>query len=264
MRALLGQIPIASGDVARNVATIVEAIEAAPEADLAVFPELALTGYDLSRVDRLAIPEGDAALDPVREAARRVGTAVVVGFAERRGRELVDSLACIGEDGAWRATARKLQLFGEERGVFAPASELLVVELAGRLVAPLVCFDIEFPEPARAAALAGAEVLVTAAANMEPHGAEHAICAAARALDNRLPHLYVNRTGLDGGLSFVGGSAALRSDGSVIVRLGGRPEVAVCELPPRSVTSATDYLRLLPPTPPVRTVRSIALEGIAS
>jgi predicted amidohydrolase len=264
VRALLGQIPIAPADPARNVATVVQAIESAPDAALAVFPELAVSGYDLDRVEALAVVERDPLLDPVRDAARRTGTAVVLGFAELRGDHIANSLACIGEDGEWLATYRKVQLFGEEDQVFCVGEELLVVELAGMRVAPLVCFDMEFPELARAAAAAGAELLVTAAANMAPYGPDHALAAAARALDNRLPHLYVNRTGTEGGLEFVGGSTALRADGSVITRLGAAPDAAVCELSARSLTADTDYLGLLRPTPQVRSVRSTVLEGLSS
>ena len=47
----------------------------------------------------------------------------------------------------------------------------------------------------RALALAGAELLVTASANMEPFGPDHEIATRARALENRLPHVYVNAIG---------------------------------------------------------------------
>ena len=42
-------------------------------------------------------------------------------------------------------------------------------------VGPLICFDIEFPEPARELAAAGAELLVTASANMAPFGPDHEV-----------------------------------------------------------------------------------------
>ena len=259
MRVLLGQIEIAPGDVERNVAEMVAALDRHPEAELAAFPELALTGYDLDRVHALAVPERAPAFAPVQSAARRNRTAVVLGFPERRGAEVADSAACIDADGRWAATYRKVQLFGgAERERFVAGDELVVVALAGLRVAPLVCFDVEFPEPARAAAAAGAEMLVTVAANMAPFGPDHALAAAARALDNRRPHLYVNRIGSEGGHRFAGGSAALSADGAAGLRLGERPEVAVCELPLEAPAPEVDYLGLLRPTPPVTEVAATA------
>ncbi|HST43461.1 MAG TPA: nitrilase-related carbon-nitrogen hydrolase, partial [Conexibacter sp.] len=125
----------------------------------------------------------------------------------------------------------KTHLFGAEAEAFAAGDELLVVELAGRRVAPLVCFDVEFPEPARALARAGAELLATLSANMEPYGPDHALAARARALDNRLPHVYVNRVGGEGGHRFVGGSAAIGADGAALAELGEGVATATAELP---------------------------------
>ncbi|HEU4975260.1 MAG TPA: nitrilase-related carbon-nitrogen hydrolase [Baekduia sp.] len=260
MRVLLGQLDAVPGDLAANAASVAGALDAHPEAELAAFPELALTGYDLAAVERLAVPEGSPALDPIREAAQRNGTAVVVGFAERREDGTANAVACIDADGRWAATYRKVQCFDREAEHFVAGDELVVVELAGRRVAPLICFDVEFPEPARAVALAGAEVLVTVAANMEPYAPDHALAAAARALDNRRPHLYVNRVGAEAGLRFVGRSAAIGPDGEVAVRLGDQAETHVCDLPVGAPSPATDYLRLLRPTPGVNTVTSTLLE----
>lgn len=239
MRVLLAQLRPEPGDVAANARAVAAALAAHAGADVAVFPELFLGGYDPARVGEVAIVEGDPAVAPIRDAARAHGTAVLVGFAERLpGGAVANAVACIDADGEWRATYRKTHLFGgEESRVFVAGDVLRVVGLAGRRVAPLVCFDMEFPEPARALARAGAELLLTLAANMEPYGADHALAARARALDNRLPHVYVNRVGEEAGLRFVGGSLAVAPDGSVLADLGDGPALACVEL---DLTPASD------------------------
>src|SRR5947209_1236399 len=75
----------------------------------------------------------------------------------------------------------KTRLFGAERDGFQPGAALRIVRLAGVAVAPLICFDAEFPEPVRALAAGGAELLVTASANMGPFAAEHEVATRARA-----------------------------------------------------------------------------------
>ena len=59
----------------------------------------------------------------------------------------------------------------------------------------MICFDVEFPEVARSLAKAGANLLVTVSANMDPFGRDHDVFATARALENGVPHLYVNQVG---------------------------------------------------------------------
>jgi predicted amidohydrolase len=226
---------------------LAEVIAAYPDADVAVFPELYLSGYDATHAVRLACAATGCELASVRQAAARNATAVIVGFPERlESGAIADSVACIDQSGALVGVYRKTHLFGDELSTFEAGGVLLVVELFGKRVAPLICFDVEFPEPARSCALAGAEVLVTASANMEPFFAEQRIAAQARALENRLPHLYVNRCGTERNLRFVGGTCAIGADGAVLAETApGDEEILYLEVPFEHVRdSRIDYLRL--------------------
>jgi (R)-amidase len=217
MRALLAQLEPAGtpDDNAGRAAEIIRSRGAA--VDLVAFPELYLTGYDLERVASVAIAIDSAPLAAIREAAADAATAVAIGLAERRGRAISNTAVLVDERGAIVARYRKTHLFGEEANAFEPGNELIVAELGGVRVGTMICFDMEFPETARELARAGAELLLTVSANMEPFYGDHLIASQGRALDNRLPHLYVNRCGSEAGLRFVGGSRALRPDGTVAV-----------------------------------------------
>lgn len=249
MRVLLVQAASRPGEPAANARTLGDAVAAHPDADLAVCPELFLTGYDLSAAAERAIAPDDAALALVRETARETGTAIVAGFVERlAGGGIANAVACIDADGAWAGTYHKAHLFGRERDVFTAGERLLAVELAGRRIGLLNCFDVEFPEPARALARAGAELLVTVAANMAPYGPDHLLAVRARALDNRLAHVYVNRCGSEAGLEFVGGSLAVAPDGTPLLALGGGAESALAQLDLDAVPeAAVDYLNHVRP-----------------
>ncbi|HEY4279396.1 MAG TPA: nitrilase-related carbon-nitrogen hydrolase, partial [Conexibacter sp.] len=229
-----------------------------------VFPELFLSGYEPDRAQQLALAPGDEPLRVIAEAARQHGIAVLVGFVERVAPDVVaNAVACFDADGEWRGSYRKTHLFGEhERAAFAPGDALFLPKLAGLRVGPLVCFDVEFPEPARALASAGAELLVTVAANMEPYGPDHALAARARALDNRLPHIYVNRVGEQSGLRFVGGSAAIAAGGAPLAQLGDGEAVATVELPVGAAAPAdVDYLAHVRVGLPVHAVSSSSVRG---
>lgn len=254
MRLLLGQLAPRPGDVARNADAVCAAVAANPDVELAVFPELFLSGYFDGRDERHAIEVGDPALQRIRDAAARHATSVVVGFAERTADGLANSVACIGEDGALRAVYRKCQLFGAgERAAFQAGEGLVLTDLGGRRVGPLICFDVEFPETARVVAVGGAELLVTVAANMAPYGPDHALAARARALENRLPHIYVNRVGVERELEFVGESCVIDASGSAVAQLADEEAARSVTVDlTTDVAADVDYLRY---------VRDLSVQG---
>ncbi len=251
MLALLAQLPPAPGSPIANAARVAAAIGEHPEAELAVFPELFISGYRLRDLDPVACEPDGPELGIVAEAAATARTATVVGFLERSGSGFHDSVACFDERGDLAAVYRKVKLFGGESGAFVPGCRMLLVELAGRVVAPLACFDMEFPELARAAALAGADLLVTVAANMDPYGREHRVHAVSRALENRIPHLYVNRVGEESGFAFTGESRFVDADGIVLAEAEGREErILLADVGPAGAAdSRVEYLSFEPSRP---------------
>lgn len=91
----------------------------------------------------------------------------------------------------------------------------------GIRVGILICFDIEFPETARALATLGADLLIVTNGNMDPYGPVHAKCIAARALENQVFAVMTNRCGTGaGGLTFPGLSALVDPFGENVVLAG--------------------------------------------
>src|SRR3954463_12018828 len=78
VRVALAQIDCDLGDVAANACRVRETLAAVPDADLVVFPELALTGYQATGAGEVARGPG-ARETPALGGA---GGAFVVGFAE--------------------------------------------------------------------------------------------------------------------------------------------------------------------------------------
>jgi (R)-amidase len=249
VQALLAQLASAPGDLDANVAGAVAAIGAHPQVDIAIFPELYLGGYDLALVSETARTSDCRELATLARAAAEASTAVVVGFAERLDDgTIANSAACIDRDGSLAGVYRKLQLFGPEREVFRPGAGLRIVRLAGIDVGLLICFDVEFPELARALALGGATLLVTPSANMDPFVVDHEIASRARALENHLPHLYVNGVGSPGGLQLVGHSRSIDAGGAILGETASNGSMLL--VAPIGAAGPTDdridYLRDLP------------------
>jgi predicted amidohydrolase len=221
VRILLAQFAPVPNQVQVNVDTVTRLVREHPDVDIAVFPELALHGYSLRDLQPVDLGPGSSVRDQLSRAAADHHTALVVGMATAAadGGAPANCAVCIDASGEPAGSYAKTQLFGAEPRYFSPGGSYLVTTLAGVAVAPLVCYDLEFPEPARALAAAGAELLVTIAANMDPYAAEHELFSRVRALENRLPHVYVNRVGVEGDLRFCGGSCAVEATGRVVGRL---------------------------------------------
>ena len=248
-----------------NIETMREVISDRPEADLVVFPELYLSGYVLDGIEELAVRQDGPELQSIAGIARESSTALVFGAPEHVEGGVANSAYCVDERGTIAAVYRKVQLFGGyESDAFVAGDELRVVELCGVKIGLMICFDVEFPEVARALARAGAELLVTISANMEPFGNDHAVFVSARALENGLPHVYVNQVGPAGTLNFVGGSTVVSADGEVDAQAGSSEEEVpgVSLILPARSSARQDYLsELRSPMPGVKNVTSASKPG---
>lgn len=249
MRALLAQLEPVPRDVPANVARVRALLERSEGADLLVLPELFLGGYELTDTEAVSIELDGPEVAELREAARAAGTAAVLGAAERVAGGVANSALAISRSGALAGVYRKTHLFGAEDGPYVAGDELVAVDLDGRVVGLMVCFDAEFPEVARTLALRGAELLLTISANPVEFRRDHEVFVPARALESGLPHVYVNRVGSQEGIAFGGDSMAVDPEGRVTVRAGPDEErVLAAEVPQPGRTDArTRYLELRRP-----------------
>ncbi|MBL6749204.1 MAG: NAD+ synthase [Nevskia sp.] len=217
------QINLWVGDIAGNVDKIAAAAARARDelhAGLVVFPELSLLGYppdDL--LLRSALPR--AIEDGVRRLlAAAHGITLVVGLPEFAEDGLYNA-AFVIRDGAVIARYRKQLLpnYGvfDEKRHFLPGRSPVVFEQGGVRVGVCVCEDVWGPNPAAAARLAGAQVLVNINASPYDVAKHHDRLGVlrARAAETALPILYVNMVGGQDDLVFDGSSLAVNGDGSV-------------------------------------------------
>jgi predicted amidohydrolase len=165
MRVALCQLPV-NPDPAINLGRVQEALAGAAGrgADLAVFPEAtqARFGSDLRAV---AEPLDGAFGSGLAEAARASGVALVAGVFEPAPDGRVFNTAVAYDAAGTRVAAyRKIHLFdalGErESAVVAPGGQPVVADLCGLRVGFMTCYDVRFPELARALAVRGAELIV--------------------------------------------------------------------------------------------------------
>ncbi|HET7296675.1 MAG TPA: NAD(+) synthase, partial [Gemmatimonadales bacterium] len=238
MRLALCQINTTVGDIAGNAQRVRDGIIAArdEQADLVLFPELALTGYppeDLLLKEHF-LANAREALAALAEEAR--GIVAVVGFPERAD-DVYNALAIL-HDGAVHATYRKVYLpnygvFDEQR-YFQAGHGGAVLEIDGNTVGLTICEDIWEPgPPASDEALAGATLIVNISAS--PYhagkGSERERMFAQRARDNVACVAFCALVGGQDELVFDGHSCVVDHTGITIARAAPfREELLVCDV----------------------------------
>ena len=235
MRVALFQAASTEGDTGSALEAIDRARrgQGAVGADVLVGPELWLPGYNQPDIAAHAQPRDGAWAAALSGLCRKAGCGLVLGYAERDGARLFNAALALDASGAELAQYRKIQLYGpREAALFTPGDRHALFTLAGRRVAVLICYDVEFAPHVAALAAAGVEVILVPTANMLPftHVAEHTVPA--MAANHGLSIVYANFCGVEGDLAYVGGSVIAGPHGEVLARAGRQPALLVVDLPP--------------------------------
>ncbi|WP_374654221.1 carbon-nitrogen hydrolase family protein [Dongia sp.] len=217
-------------------------------ADLLVTPELFMTGYRIDAADirRLAEPADGPFARKVARLAQETHVAILYGFPERDGDRLYNSVQVFDALGRQLALYRKLHLpSDEERAVFTAGDRLVTFDLGGFKVAPLICYDVEFPESVRACALSGADLVIAPTA-LRRHWARIAeMMIPVRALENGVFLAYANQAGSEADWDYAGLSCIIAPDGKELVRASDQPAVILAELDRAEIGNARAKLAYL-------------------
>ncbi len=225
LRLAMAQFDFPVGAVASNAERIGRMIAEARDefdADIVVFPELAISGYPpedlLLRPSFLAACE--AALHEVAKAA--TGIVAVVGWPESAGSVLYNA-ASVLRDGRVEATYRKRELPNyavfDERRYFEvdPDGGPCVFEVQGVPVGVVVCEDLWFPEPLADTVAAGAQLVLVPNASPFERGkhAQRDALLAERTRESGAALAYLNLVGGQDSVVFDGASVVADGDGTV-------------------------------------------------
>ena len=233
MRIALWQGPSPEGDLGLALTTIGRmAIAAgAAGAEMVVFPEVFLPGYNVADpgIGARSAEEWLAELVPLAQAA---GCGLTVGLAERAGDELYNSALCLDASGKMLALYRKTQLFGpREARFYRPGREIPVFRLGGKRCALLICYDIEFAPLIRDLAERGVELILCPTANMVPFAHVPNLTVPSQAVNHAVAIAYANYCGVEGDLTYVGGSVLVNADGEILAKAGDAPALLISDLP---------------------------------
>jgi predicted amidohydrolase len=214
------------------------------EANLLVFPELWLHGYDLERAEDWASPLGEGGFSCMADMARQHGLYVSGTGLERHAEGVSNTSVLYGPDGALVGFYRKIHLFplmGEPRYLVA-GDRATVCETDWGAIGLTICYDLRFPELYRTLALAGASLVLIPAQWPEPRLEAWLLLARARAIENELFVAACNRVGEQGISEFPGRSAVIDPWGKALVEGDDQERLLVAGLEKKEIRRARRYL----------------------
>ena len=202
--ANLRELEAAAGEAASN------------GAELLITPEMFITGYVVG--ETLPTLAAQDFVEPIRALAARLGIALVVGGPELADGGVYNAAYFIDDHGEVLSCYRKAHLFGElDRRQFIAGEDLFhLTEFRGVRIATMICYDVEFPEVVRAAALAGAHLVAVPTAQMEPFAFIAEGLIRTRAWENQVYVAYVDHDGTEDDLVYVGRSSIVAPDARVL------------------------------------------------
>ena len=224
------------GAIIENIATLSAQAELSSNrnVDILLFPELFLTGYDIgaAKLRELAISLQGPEFASMKEITKRFQVAIAVGYPENADDAIYNSFALIDATGEIICNYRKIHLWDDyEKSIFTPGLELANCDIfLPRLqtticIGLLICFDIEFPEPARLLAVNGAQLILVTTAQAEEYLPDivPTVTVPSRAYENGVFIMYANLIGICESAEkqpciFCGQSAVIGPDGRDLVR----------------------------------------------
>jgi predicted amidohydrolase len=222
-------------------------------ADLAIFPEMSLTGYVLhDQIYELAETIPGPSTAKVEALAKKTGIYIIFGMpelSEKTKATVFNTEVLVGPQGLigkYRKMFLPTHSVFEEKRYFRPGYEPAIFQTDMGNIGLTICYDIFFPEVYRLTRLKGAQLIVCISASPAVRRGYFEILTSARALENTAFLAYVNLAGIEDGLQFWGGSRLVSPTGDVIAKAKyDEEDFVICEVDFGDLKTAETFIPTL-------------------
>ena len=193
------QIHSIPGDIRANIDLHLAAIRLAAQqgADMVVFPELSLTGYEPSLAQQLAFELPDDRLQIFRDVSERVGIAIGIGIpAKTAGKPRISQL--FFRQNSPEVLYSKQHLHEDELPYFEAGDQQACLKTDTETLVPAICYEALVPAHAAHAAELGATAYI--------------VCVAKSERSTALAHMRLSEAARRHGFAVVFSNAVGRSD----------------------------------------------------
>ena len=224
MKISIHQQDIVWADIDENLRRADAAVDAQPESDLYVFPEMFSTGF--CTVPEGVVEENDGrTLTWMKSKSAQVNAAIAGSVAVCENGRYYNRFYFVKPDGSVYFYDKKhLFTHGGEHKYFTPGSERVVVEYKGVRIMLEVCYDLRFPIWSRNHGDFDMILYVASWPTVRLDAWKSLLVA--RAIENQCYVAGVNRVGYDPANEYSGGSMVIDPYGKAIARCEDGVEMA--------------------------------------
>lgn len=222
-------------------------------ADLAIFPELSLTGYVVrDQFYELAETIPGPTVEKVEALAKKTGMHVIFGMpelSEKTRATVFNTAVFVGPEGLigkYRKMYLPTHSVFEEKRYFRPGYQTAAFQTDLGNIGLCICYDLFFPEVLRLIRLKGAQLIVCISASPAVRRSYFEILTCARALENTAYLAYVNLAGVEDGLQFWGGSRLVSPAGDILAKAKyDEEDFVTCEVDYSDLRTAETFIPTL-------------------
>ncbi|MEN6566435.1 MAG: carbon-nitrogen family hydrolase [Veillonellales bacterium] len=221
MKVALIQMDIALGDVEANRRKAMTLIQAGlqQQAKLLVLPELWTTGYILDQLTTLGESDNGPTVQMLQTVAKENQVEIMTGsIAEIRDGKIYNTAYAINNKGNIVNKYSKIHLVPmmDEEKFLTPGDHRSLFDLSFGKAGAIICYDLRFTELSRALAVDGCQALFIPAEWPDIRGKHWRILNMARAIENQMFIIAVNRVGKDPNNTFFGHSLLIDPWGDIL------------------------------------------------
>ncbi|MFC1733012.1 amidohydrolase [candidate division KSB1 bacterium] len=217
-------------NASENIANFDKRIDSITEpTDLIILPEMFNTGFSINP-KKCAEDKNGETVKWLEEKARSMNCVITGSVLINDGRKFYNRLFWMPPDGK-SMTYDKRHLFrmSEEYKIFSQGMDKIICSLKGWKILPLICYDLRFPVWSKNSIINGSyeyDIILTVANWPEVRTSVWKSLLVARAIDNQVYSIGVNRIGNDGhGTSHSGDSMIVDPKGQILYSLEPHKEM---------------------------------------
>lgn len=220
MKISVAQTYPVKGNIEQNIHRHLEFINKAisVKADVIVFPELSITGYEKELAAELATNQDDKRFDIFQDISNKGKIIIGIGAPTRINNDIFISMIIFQPDKE-RITYSKQYLYHTETGYFQPGNKQVYLELGNNIIAPAICYELSIPEHSENAYKNNVNIYIASVLNSVT-GVDNDIKRLSGIAEKyKMNVLMANFTGFSGGYECAGKTSVWNKEGKLTAQL---------------------------------------------
>ena len=225
MRIGIGQTNPQKGDIEKNIVQHIKLLNIAihRNADLMIFPELSLTGYEPELAEDLATTSDDKRLDVFQEICDLNKIVIGVGLPTKENDNLFISMI-IFQPKKERVTYSKQYLYPTQVCHFTPGQKQIYLNIGDSIIAPAICYDLSNPEHSKKAYEDNANIYIASVLSDVDDIDSDIKKLSAIACKYEMIVFMANFIGQSGGFECAGKTSIWNKEGNIVGQLNDKNE----------------------------------------